>query len=839
VCLPGEWVGCLDGVFERGIGNICTKAMSGIRILHLEDSPRDAALVQDLIEENGLTAEMVRASDRKQFEEALKRSGYDLILCDFNLPDFDGLSALKLARIQFPDTPVIIVSGAIDAGEAGECLKFGATDYLLKQRLDRLPSAIQRAIDEATTLKQRHAAEAQLRESEELFRSLTHVAPVGIFRTDAAGQFQFVNDRWCAMTGLSKEAALDQGWMQALHGEDHARVIADWNHSVQSNIPFRSEFRFQRPDGETVWVQSQAAQLKGANGELTGYVGAVFDLTAEKQAKAALEAERAQLAERIIERTRELTLANNELAQTSRMKDEFLANMSHELRTPLNAILGLIEALLEDVQGNLTPRQIKSLTTIASSGSHLLALINDILDLSKIEAGKLELYPEPVNIQEICQASLTFVRTAALKKEIEVLLEIDSGDQVVQADPKRLKQILVNLLSNAVKFTQERGRIGLRVKCGNEEPVMRFTVWDTGIGIAPEDQLKLFTPFTQIDTGLDRLHQGSGLGLALVARLTDLHGGSLVLESEPGQGSRFIVNLPHERPDPQNSVDEHGTLLDPGVSLSLKSGNRVLVVEDDLQVGSMLVSQLGRLDLTGTLISCGNEVMDAVIRDRPSLILMDIRMPNLDGWEVLKLLKKHPLTHDIPVIVVSGVDQPERSRQLGAVAHLSKPFRFEQLSDTIRRVFNPERRTIESETASGLRATGPLILLAEDNDANIQTIGGYLESKGYRLQYAHNGAVAVQFAREQHPDLILMDIQMPVMDGFTAIREIRSDSILREVPIVALTALAMRGDRERCLEAGATDYMSKPMRLKELLALVKKLLQDGAQAEHAKDPRTD
>ena len=384
----------------------------------------------------------------------------------------------------------------------------------------------------------------------------------------------------------------------------------------------------------------------------------------------------------------ELGHVNAELAQASRLKDEFLANMSHELRTPLNAILGLSEALLEQHAGQLSPRQIKSVTTISTSGYHLLALINDILDLSKIEAGRLELYPETVKIDEFCQGCLAFVRTQALQKKIDVTFEPDGRVAKFTADPTRLKQVLVNLLTNAVKFTPEGGRIGLTVAAPAGEDVVRFTVWDTGIGIADQDTPKLFRAFTQIDSGLSRAQEGTGLGLALVAKLVELQGGNVAIASEPGHGSRFTVTLPRiASPTPADAV--------------------------------------------------------------------------------------------VPPVATEAVRRNDRR---------------------------------------------PLILLAEDNAANIQTVGGYLEDMGYAMHYAANGLLAVKLAHELRPALILMDIQMPVMDGLTAILEICADATLKDIPIVALTALAMPGDRERCLAAGATDYLSKPVSLKTLAALVARLV---------------
>jgi PAS domain S-box-containing protein len=564
------------------------------------------------------------------------------------------------------------------------------------------------------------------------------------------------------------------------------------------------ELTYIRKDGSRFPAVVSVTALRDAHNAIIGYLLIGTDNTARKAAAEALH-----------QAHEALRRSNAELAQASRLKDEFLANMSHELRTPLNAILGLSEALLEQVSGTLTPRQAKSITTISTSGQHLLSLINDILDLSKVEAGKLELHAEPLNVEEFCQSCLVFVRAQAMQKKIDVTFASDGRAAKFAADPKRFKQILVNLLTNAVKFTPEGGRIGLTVAMPEREDAVCFTVWDTGIGIGVEDQPKLFRSFTQIDSGLTRAQDGTGLGLALVAKLVELHGGGVALESEPGKGSRFTVTLPQiaapaPEPAPKAEADRRGY-------------RRALIIEDDPTSGAILVNYLTELGLASVLHARGKESVAAALRERPDVILLDILLHDESGWLVLTRLKEHPQTRAIPVVVVSVVDEPAKSRAHGAVAHFTKPITRAQLAKFL------QRATVEMTRSATpcivpAPARGPLILLAEDNETNIETIGGYLKEKGYQMHCARNGLIAVQLARELRPALILMDVQMPVMDGLSAIKEIRADPALQAPPIVALTALAMSGDRERCLAVGATDYLSKPVSLKALAALIQQLL---------------
>ena len=413
----------------------------------------------------------------------------------------------------------------------------------------------------------------------------------------------------------------------------------------------------------------------------------------------------------------------------------------------------------------------------------MLALINDILDLSKIEADKLTLNAERVNVQEFCESCLVFVRTQAMQKQIAVAFEHDGRAAQLSADPKRFKQILVNLLTNAVKFTPQGGRIGLTVAAPEGEDVMRFTVWDSGIGISAADQAKLFQSFSQVDSGLNRAQEGTGLGLALVAKLVELHGGSVSLESESGSGSRFIVTLPlastpgdagvppAELGVPPNSLvtptssdsgkmEERSPRRDGGDSTrdarAPQPFRRALFIEDDATAADQLTHYLKELGVGSFVHPRSEGAVEAILRERPDVIRLDILLPDESSWVVLARLKEHPQTRGIPVAVVSVVDEPEKSRALGAAAHFTKPVTHEQLAKFLGRPVVAKASHTEHLRRPNVESpAGPLILLAEDNEANIQTVGGYLEDKGYAMEYAMNGLIAVKRARPApgaHPD---------------------------------------------------------------------------------------
>jgi PAS domain S-box-containing protein len=536
-------------------------------------------------------------------------------------------------------------------------------------------------------ITQRKQAEEALRRSEGLYRTLAHNFPNGaVMLFDRDLRHILVDGSGLADMGLTREQVEDRRLVEAFPPEISA-AFEPMYHAALDGRPGVTELQLA---DHTYAVH--ALPLRDERGAISGGMVMIQDVTDHKRIEKTLTEERALLAQRVAERTAALSAANAELARAVRLKDEFLASMSHELRTPLNAVLGLSEALREAAYGELNEDQDRALATIVESGQHLLELINDILDLAKIGAGKLELEIEPVELAMIYQASLRLVKQTALKKRITIEAALDPAVRTLHADGRRLKQILVNLLSNAVKFTPAGGRVGLEVRGDAARHTVELTVWDTGIGIAPEQMVRLFQPFVQIDSRLARQYEGTGLGLSLVYRMVEMHGGSVAVSSQPGQGSRFTVSLPWAA----------------------------------VEIG-----------------------------------------PAVEG-------------------------QPA-----GQAA-------------------SPRDTCAQNEAQ--------LIMLAEDNETNIAMLSDYLISIGYQVIVARNGVEAVARAQERQPDLILMDIQMPGMDGLEATRRIRADAGLGATPIIALTALAMPGDREKCMAAGMNEYMSKPISLKQLALTMQRLL---------------
>lgn len=629
----------------------------------------------------------------------------------------------------------------------------------------------------------------------------------------------------------------------------HRRHIVDFAASEDRarHMGERREIMGKRRDGSEFPAEASIARL--TNRGRDGFLVVLRDVTEHRRAEFAIQELNQELQRRVDERTIELVRANRELEceiaghvnteaklraseeryrqanqelkQATRLKDEFLAHMSHELRTPLNTILGMTEVLQEQIYGELNGRQLDALSDIEEGGRHLLSLINDILDLSRIGAGKLDLTIEYVDVDQVCEAALQFVRHEAVRKRLSVSYSLDSAVTSIKADERRLKQILTNLLSNAVKFTPADGEIGLEVTQESERHAVRFSVWDTGIGMDDEELRQLFQPFIQLKGGLAREHLGTGLGLALVRQMTDLHGGSVSVESTKGKGSRFTVIIP--------SAEDDSVVL-PTVSGHLgKQLKRVIVVEDLPQSVYQMRRYLEEFGLEVVAFEQGMSFLAQLPTLQMDLVILDLQLPDVSGWDLLRLLRKDEKTRDLPIIIVSVIDDRTRGLQAGATDYLVKPFSREQLHAALERLYGAVESVSDQAAPTadvGHLPSNPLILIAEDNVLNVATLVNYLQIKDYRLAIAHDGRDAVNQVRSLHPDLVLMDIQMPEMDGLEAMQLIRADSDpqVAKVPIIALTALAMVGDRERCLAAGASAYMSKPVNFKRLTNTVEQLL---------------
>lgn len=690
---------------------------------------------------------------------------------------------------------------------------------------------------------ERKEAEKFLRESEVRFRTLADSAPVLIWQSGRDKRCHYFNRVWLDFTGRSLEQELGDRWMDNVHPADLPCYQEACASGFEARIPFTVEYRLRRADGVYRWLLCTGVPSITPEGSFAGYIGSCLDITDRKEAEQAL----AQAAVDLEAKNLELAHTRDQALEAVRAKSEFLATMSHEIRTPMNGVIGMTELLLET---DLLPEQREYGETVRRSGEHLLDIINSILDYSKIEAGKLTLESIDFDLRQLVEDVTMAFAERACAKGLELSCLIRGGVATdLRGDPGRLRQVLINLVGNAIKFTAQ-GEVVVMVMLDDAGPrpasnmvKVRIEVMDTGIGLAPDDREKLFHPFTQADSSTTRKYGGTGLGLAICKQLSELMGGTIGVESQKSQGSTFWLSLSLER-QPQ-SVES----LRP--SWEILKGRRVLIIDDHRTNRIILEHQLRTRGMECVTAPNGREALTILTTSlrqgrKFDLAVLDMNMPDMDGLELARRIKEKPDWSGMHLVMLTSLGRrgdAKLAEDIGLEGYLLKPVRQAQLYDCVSLVLGgsvtkaatdrgtaPPLITRHSLAETVARDRGRL-LLVEDNPINQKVAAKMLEKLGCRVDVVANGVEALEALPKVPYAMIFMDCQMPEMDGFEATRRIRKREGLEQapgrppkMPIIAMTANALQGDRERCLEAGMDDYLSKPLAANELRAALERWL---------------
>jgi PAS domain S-box-containing protein len=658
-------------------------------------------------------------------------------------------------------------------------------------------------------ITERKRAEALLQESEERHRKLfdNNPHPTWVFDRETL-RFLAVNAAAVRKYGHSRDEFLAMTLKDIRPPEDIPALLETVK-SLGDESESSGAWRHRLKDGTLIDTENTSYAMTFL-GRLARAVVAV-DVTQRKRD----EAEKREIMDSLAATNQELGLRNREVERATQMKSEFLASMSHELRTPLNAIVGFSDLLAEETAGALNPKQKRFVDHIKQGSTHLLQLINDILDLSKVEAGQLEMHNEEFLVQDALPEVLSTIAPLAMAKNIQIEQKLESKS-LVKADRVRFKQILYNLLSNAVKFTPKDGQVS--IESIDDWDFVRLSVTDTGIGIRPEDQEAVFEEFRQVE-GNGGTHQGTGLGLAITKRLVEQQGGRISVESELGKGTRFTFFLPAVEP----TSGVHALEEPARASVATSSGRLtplVLIVDDQMPARELLASYLEPAYRVA-MAESGAKALKEAQRLRPDVITLDVMMPGSSGFETLAALRKNPETVNIPVIILSIVDQKEVGFALGATDYLIKPVRKPVLLDMIRRHVSPG-----DDDAS--------ILLVDDDPKALELLQEALRSAGYEVQSVRSGARALEVLANKVVGAILLDLLMPGMDGFQVIRHVREEPALKELPILVMTAKNLTGDEIALLNRETQGLLQKAGSWKQqLIAEVDRVIRGRQLAKSA------
>ncbi len=741
---------------------------------------------------------------------------FAVILIDVRMPIMDGFetAAFIRQRRQSEMTPIIFITAHTPDELVSERYVQGAVDFICAPvKPDELRAKVAVFANLFARAEELAEQARDVQRSADQLRLLTESAPIGIFQTDADNRYVYTNPRWSEITGVSPEEATDQDWYTILNPAQRSIYAGEPAVSPANSAKLSGRFEISNQDCvKTVLMTSKS--IPDTCGGHAGWVGTIADVTDEARAEAALSD------------------ARDRATEASQLKSDFLANMSHEIRTPMNGVVGMAQLLAET---NLDSRQRDYVEAVRSSGEALMVIIGDLLDFSKVEAGKLQIERVPFDLLAVVQDSVDLLAGPAQAKGLELVACChDSVPMIATGDPGRVRQVLINLIGNAIKFTQS-GEIVARVSVAEEsgqETVVRFEVTDTGDGIEAEKLGMIFEPFSQADTSTSRRHGGTGLGLAISRKLVGLMGGECGVSSQLGKGSSFWFTI-------RVAVDpETARVATPVADLA---GVSILVVADSAaqrQVLSQYLAEWGVTVSTASSGSAGLAELRAAAQQGPpvAIALIDRSLPRTD-WELLRAAIHNDETLDVQLVSLTRLGQvSDPGGDAAGGVYVSKPVHRTDLLEKLRTVLQlevpdalPSKVTPKLPSQERIGQATRLLLLAEDNLVNQKVAVAMLSSGGYQVDTVPDGAAAVRAAATGCYEAILMDCQMPELDGYEATFAIRANEPEgRRIPIIAMTAGARPEDRERCLAAGMDGYISKPVAKDSLLALVSRTIQSSA-----------